>query len=309
MNCLKSVFGVAGAAGIGLVFLNKTSANDRHSRQADKDLYSGKFNLEAKSPLSQRGSNGSFLQWDSNWDRRDPSSLVKPLKDNATPEQAADYVSKLDEAKSKATRFIVMVRHGQYNLDGVNDSERTLTELGRQQADMTGKRIAELYNYLYSRSDENGNRIPMKMRLVKSTMTRATETADIILKHLPGVEDVSCDLVREGAPIPPDPPLSGWSPDPSDFFQEGARIEAGFRKYFHRAPPQQEETSIDILVCHGNVIRYCVCRALQLPPEAWLRLAVHNGSISVITITPSGRVKCSQLGEAGHFPPNLLTFN
>jgi hypothetical protein len=35
----------------------------------------------------------------------------------------------------------------------------------------------------------------------------------------------------------------------------------------------QTDTSVDILVCHGNVIRYCLCRALQLDPAAWLRYA------------------------------------
>ena len=51
------------------------------------------------------------------------------------------------------------------------------------------------------------------------------------------------------------------------FFEEGARIEAGFRKYFHRADPSQKDNSAQVLVCHGNVIRYFVCRALQLPPQ------------------------------------------
>ena len=48
--------------------------------------------------------------------------------------------------------------------------------------------------------------------------------------------------------------LENWGPViPADFFQEGARIEAAFRKYFHRAEPSQEKSSVDILVCHGNV--------------------------------------------------------
>ena len=71
--------------------------------------------------------------------------------------------------------------------------------------------------------------------LVKSTMTRATETANIILTHLPGdISHSSCDLLREGAPCPPEPPSAEWTPDPCDFYQEGARIEAAFRKYVHR---------------------------------------------------------------------------
>ena len=44
------------------------------------------------------------------------------------------------------------------------------------------------------------------------------------------------------------------------FFQDGARIEAAFRKYFYRADTSQEKDSYEILVCHANVIRYFVCR-------------------------------------------------
>ena len=47
----------------------------------------------------------------------------------------------------------------------------------------------------------------------------------------------------------------------------GFRIEAAFRKYFHRAESSQKEDSYEIIVCHANVIRYFVCRALQFPPE------------------------------------------
>ena len=45
-----------------------------------------------------------------------------------------------------------------------------------------------------------------------------------------------------------------------EFYRDGARIEAAFRKYFHRAPPTQEKSSVEVLVCHANVIRYFVCR-------------------------------------------------
>ena len=47
---------------------------------------------------------------------REPSSLVKPLKENATDEEKAAYQEKLTAATSKANRIIVLVRHGQYNL-------------------------------------------------------------------------------------------------------------------------------------------------------------------------------------------------
>jgi len=255
---------------------------------------------------------GMGTKWNSDWDKREPSSMVKPLKGNATDEEKAKHEEKLAANTSKANRILVLVRHGQYNQEGKTDEENYLTQLGRRQADVTGQRLALLYARYLKKTDETGKEVTDKknFKLVKSSMTRATETANIILEHLPGdIQHSSCDLIREGPPCPPEPPITSWNPEPHEFYQEGARIEAAFRKYFHRAEPSQEKTSVEVLVCHGNVIRYFVCRALQLDPRAWLRMGVHNGSITVLVIKPSGRVSLLELGGAGHFQPDLLTFN
>ena len=45
-----------------------------------------------------------------------------------------------------------------------------------------------------------------------------------------------------------------------EFYTDGARIEAAFGQYFYRANASQEKDSYELLVCHGNVIRYFVCR-------------------------------------------------
>jgi len=199
---------------------------------------------------------------------------------------------------SKATRTIVLIRHGQYNLDGEVDEERYLTKLGREQAALTGKRLKELC-------------LDKKIsRFVMSTMTRATETGNIIYEELgnPEIPIERSDLIREGAPIEPDPPLDTWNPDPKDFFLEGARIETGFRQFMHRAEPEQKEDSVEVIVCHGNVIRYFVCRALQLPPSAWLRMSLRHGSMTVLTLRPTGRVSIKSLGDTGYMPPGKLSF-
>lgn len=57
-------------------------------------------------------------------------------------------------------------------------------------------------------------------RIVYSTMTRAQETGAIISSILP--EDIPvehCSLLREGAPIPPEPPLGHWRPEAAVSFQ------------------------------------------------------------------------------------------
>lgn len=46
-----------------------------------------------------------------------------------------------------------------------------------------------------------------------STMVRATETANIILDYLPVDLTISSDpMLEEGAPYPPEPPLSSYRP-------------------------------------------------------------------------------------------------
>ncbi|XP_061134045.1 serine/threonine-protein phosphatase PGAM5, mitochondrial isoform X1 [Syngnathus typhle] len=228
--------------------------------------------------------------WDVNWDKREPSTLSNGKKKESVTE---DPSSEQDNGKPKATRNILLIRHSQYNLSGSSDKERFLTPLGREQAELTGQRLSALgLNYDV---------------LIHSSMTRATETAHIISKHLPGVELLSCDLLREGAPIEPVPPVTHWKPDAVQYHEDGARIEAAFRRYIHRAEPKQKEDSYEIIVCHANVIRYFVCRALQFPPEGWLRMGLNNGSITWLTIRPSGRVALRTLGDAGFMPPDKLT--
>ncbi|KNC81794.1 serine/threonine-protein phosphatase PGAM5, mitochondrial, partial [Sphaeroforma arctica JP610] len=195
--------------------------------------------------------------------------------------------------KPRPVRNIYLVRHGQYEMKE-KDEDCKLTALGREQAKLAGQRI---------------NQLTFKLdKIFYSTMTRATETAKIIMGEMKDVPaNESCDMTREGCPIRPEPDIWGVPTD-ADYFEDGARIEGAFRKYFYRPDPDQKETSHEMIVCHGNVIRYFVCRALQVPPEYWLRMGVANCSITHITITASGRVSIRALGDVGHVPADKQTF-
>lgn len=141
-------------------------------------------------------------RWDYNWDMRDPKSLMISLKGDFgdLPEsEQSEYADRLEKAKASATRHILLVRHGQYKINEDKDELRQLTPLGRDQANRVGERLKEL-------------QLPYT-RIIKSTMTRATETADIIAKYLPDIPMSSCDYIREGAPIQPNPPSKTWRPE------------------------------------------------------------------------------------------------
>ncbi|KAI5753569.1 hypothetical protein M8J77_001409 [Diaphorina citri] len=236
----------------------------------------------------------SGTKWDSNWDRREGEYLVHPKKRSIVPEGLDLLKGTKDEkpVQSKAVRNIFMIRHGQYNLDGKTDAERVLTPLGRSQALATGKRLKVL--------DYPFNKIHV------STMSRAIETAQLISQSLPDVPVEQCALLEEGAPVPPDPPVGHWQPE-VHFFQDGPRIEAAFRNFFHRADPSQEHDSYELLVCHANVIRYFVCRSMQFPAEAWLRFSLYHASITWLQIYPNGRVTLRIYGDVGHMNPDKMT--
>ena len=59
----------------------------------------------------------------------------------------------------------------------------------------------------------------------------------------------------------------------------------------------------------GNVIRYMFCRALQLPPEAWLRLSTFNCSLTYLMIRPTGGISCRMVGDIGHLKYDETTFS
>lgn len=125
---------------------------------------------------------------------------MKPLKPNPTPEQENKYNEKLEQVKPTAVRHLILIRHGQYNLDGATDADRYLTETGRKQAAQTGDRLKVL-------------EVPFD-KMVRSTMTRAQETGKIISTIITNLPIENCSLIEEGAPIAPQPPIGHWNPEP-----------------------------------------------------------------------------------------------
>ena len=167
--------------------------------------------------------------WDSNWDMREEK-----------------------KNKNKVVHQIVMVRHGQYDREGKTDAEHKLTEKGRQQAVATGKRLNDLL--------VSGQISPVKT-MYFSTMTRATETCQLILPEIvpapaataatttaagvtlaststsvgvgstyvtPHMRVEACSMIREGAVYRPSPPCTGWDPSEEEFEKEGFRVSFNF---------------------------------------------------------------------------------
>ena len=57
--------------------------------------------------------------------------MVKPPKNPDDITEQENYENKVKDVTPKATRHLLFVRHGQYNIDGTTkDSERYLTKKG-----------------------------------------------------------------------------------------------------------------------------------------------------------------------------------
>lgn len=268
--------------------------------------------------------------WDKNWDLRHP----EPTGDE---EEQRQKMRKL--RKEGVTRHIILVRHGQYDETHDDDSKRILTEIGRKQANYTGKRLRAMLEGFeefgpckinvvrvsgMARAKESTIMVPLFTLLVNLYLSELNVSflftaADIIASHLPGVERPLPDAdLNEGRPSHNIPGGKASASTIKKTDEHHPRIENAFKKYFHRAPPPEEDDNgettttkheFEIIVCHANVIRYFFCRALQLPPEAWLRLCTFNCSLTYLTIRPTGTVSCRMLGDVGHIPYGLTTFS
>jgi serine/threonine-protein phosphatase PGAM5 len=205
-----------------------------------------------------------------------------------TPAPAAPQTA----TTSPGTRTLYLIRHGLYNEDDPRDEAvgKGLTEDGRTQAQITGARLAAM-----------GIRFDT---LWTSPFTRARQTADVIAQLLPGLTPRLAPDLAECTP-------TTWRKDVAATLAPGeaeacrAQLERAFARFFVPSPAGDRH---ELLVCHGNVIRWLWCRALGVETAAWLGMAIANCSITVIQVKPDGTCKLYVFGDAAHLPVELQTY-
>jgi len=185
-------------------------------------------------------------------------------------------------------RTVYLVRHGAYDTKaGDPEVVNGLVPLGIAQARLAGARLAGMPGAFDS--------------LITSPMTRARETAWVINQSLPGLKLQTSPLLRECLPRTRDTEaLKGTSTEELDACE--AQLDQSFQAYFQPATDHERR---DLLVCHGNVIRYLVTRAMGVDPHAWLAMSVGHASLTVIRIYPQGGMQVLAVGDVGHIPPNM----
>jgi len=286
--------------------------------------------------------NVPYPLWDYNWDGKMTSDtsleafrigLAKSSKLNNNNNNR----KKKNKKRAKKSRHILLVRHGQYDERREEDMYRTLTPLGRRQAIQTGIRLKHIAkgSMNFEKNKFNGQCSVKAIHV--SNMVRAKETAELIAQQFQDNKvfvQKPDPLLNEALPAPMVPIRPDITGATEEIDEHHDRIEQAFRKYFYRdddddddvtIPPtssdddddEEEENEYDdedknefeVIVCHGNLIRYFFCRALQLPPEAWLRLCTFNCSITYLVIRPNGMVSARMMGDIGHLDYDDTSFS
>ena len=190
-----------------------------------------------------------------------------------------------------SARTIVLVRHGAYDADDKADSRwgSGLTPIGVAQARLAGARLAGL---------------PFRFdSVLASPLTRAKETAQVIAADLPGAKIEIAPELEECTP-PTWRTASVADEKPAQMAACAAKLDKVFADRFVPSPDAERH---DLVVAHGNVIRYLVTRALSVDTKAWLEMSIGHASMTVIRVEADGTFKVIAVGDVGHLPPNLQT--
>ena len=194
-------------------------------------------------------------------------------------------------AESTAPRTLYLVRHGAYVPDRNADPKfgPGLTPLGVAQARLIAARL-------------NGSGVAFDS-MTSSTLLRARETAAVMHETLTSVRLAQSPLISECTP----PVFESAEGEAARERAECAKqLDQAFAEFFTAA--KGAKRSNEILVAHGNVIRYLVMKALKVDPRAWLGMSVAHASLTVIEVQPDGSMKVLAVGDSGHIPSPLLSW-
>ncbi|CRG98929.1 phosphoglucomutase-2, putative [Plasmodium relictum] len=202
-----------------------------------------------------------------------------------------------NEGKKDKTvlKNIILVRHGQYERKYKdNEESKHLTKEGCNQAEITGKKLKDILN---------NKKISV---IYHSDIIRAKETAHIISKYFPEAKLINDPNLNEGTPYLPDPIPKNSKFDAQKIKEDNKRINKAYETYFYQ--PTGDEDEYQLVICHGNVIRYFLCRALQLPLFAWLRFSSYNCGITWLVLDDEGSVILREFGSVSHLPFESVTY-
>lgn len=201
------------------------------------------------------------------------------------------WVALTPSARAAAPRTLYLVRHGEYDHQDPRPPEegKGLVPIGVAQARLLGARLRAL-GLPFDAFDA-------------SPLTRARQTAEVLAADLPGTP---LRIVADLAECTPPTWRIEIVADEVAADLEACKSQLD-RVFAERFVPSTDRERQELLVAHGNVIRYLVTRALGVDTQAWLEMSIHNASLTVIRVEADGRFKVIAVGDSGHLPPQLIT--
>lgn len=190
-----------------------------------------------------------------------------------------------------AVRILYLIRHGQHDLDNPTGSELggNLTALGRKQAEFTAKML----------------KTKPVSSIHASSLNRADETARIVSKQVTGISVQQTDLLWECMPAMT-PKLQVEMPNYTSLqvSQDKQRADVAFRKYFKIAKRTDRH---DVIICHGNLIRYFVTIILKAEAASWLKMDICNCGVTQVLVQPDGDIAVLCHNDWSHLPQEFRT--
>jgi serine/threonine-protein phosphatase PGAM5 len=136
-------------------------------------------------------------------------------------------------------------------------------------------------------------------------MNRARETAEIIAQAFPGVAPALHDDLRECTMRSRRQDImAGLEPGEAEACE--ATVAAALDRVLR--PPVGERDEFDIVVCHGNVIRWTVCKVLGVDPQAWAQMSIANCSITTVQVRRDGSMRLISFADSGHIPYAMTSY-
>jgi len=213
-----------------------------------------------------------------------------------------------------AIRHLYLVRHGQREPDsGIDERGPSLTVLGWKQAHQAARRLAALEADVIHTSSLRRTMETAQILAVEQPNNIPIRPTNLLWECVPAMPDFALQWFRAhpGAgtarmPEGMQPWRAIWSEldDVEQLQGDFEHASQAWDKYF---TPAKGKDRHDIIVCHGNLIRYFVMRALMAPPENWINMDICNCSICQINIEADGHPLLVSHNDTGHLHADQLT--
>lgn len=190
-----------------------------------------------------------------------------------------------------ARRFLYLIRNGHHARQ--DDGEGPLTEIGQRQVAIT---IQALRGFPFA-------------ALYYSPHLQVRQTAFAFAQSF-GLDAQNTDLLRQYDD------QTKFSTLTRNMLMSALQAQRDQIENAHAAfvvPPPGNLDEHILLVCHANIIRDLICRALNVNPASWAHMLINHCGISCLSVAavPDGgaHVELLSYNDVNHLPDSLQTEN